>query len=124
MSARFRFEQPMIPAFPWGMSRDVQTKHLLWKRGVIPWSEFADAARAEAGLPPLPCAPNEFYRPIQPPRGRDHTCGLCEAARLRATVKDYPSSAFGFASGAIVGTGLGVCLTLAALALADWWVTR
>jgi hypothetical protein len=66
----------------------------------------------------------EMYRGARPPRRRDHTCVLCEAGRLRATAKDYPSSAFGFACGAILGTGLGVCLTLAALALADWWVTR
>jgi hypothetical protein len=109
MSARFRFEQPMIPAFPWGMSKDLQRKHLLWKYGVIPWSEFVDAARAERGLPPLSGSPDEFYRPIQPP--------WCH-------VDDSPSGALAFAFGVIVGTGLGVCLTLAARALADWWVTR
>jgi uncharacterized membrane protein YoaK (UPF0700 family) len=64
----------------------------------------------------------EMYRGARPPRRRDHTCVLCEAGRLRATAKDYPSSAFGFACGAILGTALGVLLSLAAMAVADWWV--
>ena len=51
----------------------------------------------------------------------DHPCPAHTYDAVRLHAEDAPSGALAFVCGAICGTAMGVLLTLAARAVADWW---